>query len=95
MTTVLFACVHNARRSQMAAALFNQLVDPRKARAVSAGTNPGPTVHPVVVDVMREIGVDLSNASTTKLPPRSGAAGTDAGHDGLSRRVPVCARREA
>jgi arsenate reductase len=69
MTTVLFACVHNAGRSQMAAALFNQVADPGKARAISAGTNPGPTVHPVVIDVMREVGGDLSNGSTTKLTP--------------------------
>ena len=41
MTTVLFACVHNAGRSQMAAALFNAAADPRKARAISAGTSTG------------------------------------------------------
>ena len=61
--TVLFACVHNAGRSQMAAALFNALVDPAKARALSAGTKPGPAVHPEVAEVMREIGVDLSSAT--------------------------------
>jgi arsenate reductase len=64
---VLFACVHNAGRSQMAAAWFNQLADPSKARAISAGTNPGPRVHPEVVTAMREVGVDLSAAPTTKL----------------------------
>jgi arsenate reductase len=69
MTTVLFACVHNAGRSQMAAALFNQLADPGKARAVSAGTSPRPAVHPQVVDAMREVGIDLSKTSTTKLTP--------------------------
>ncbi|OFW03475.1 MAG: arsenate reductase [Acidobacteria bacterium RIFCSPLOWO2_02_FULL_68_18] len=67
MTTVLFACVHNAGRSQMAAAWFNHMVDPAKARAISAGTHPGPRVHPVVVDAMREVGLDLSNAAATKL----------------------------
>jgi len=67
MTTVLFACVHNAGRSQMAAALFNQIADPAKAKAISAGTNPGPRVHPEVIEVMREIGVDLAGTSTTKL----------------------------
>ena len=51
----------------MAAALFNRLADPATARAVSAGTNPGPAVHPAVVTVMNEIGVDLSAATTTKL----------------------------
>jgi arsenate reductase len=67
MTTVLFACVHNAGRSQMAAAWFNRLSDPAKARAISAGTDPGPRVHPEVIDVMREVGVELSNARTTRL----------------------------
>jgi arsenate reductase (thioredoxin) len=57
---VLFACVHNAGRSQMAAAWFNELSDPRKARASSAGTEPGTQVHPVVVTAMKEVGVDLS-----------------------------------
>jgi arsenate reductase (thioredoxin) len=69
MTTVLFACVHNAGRSQMAAAWFNQLADPAKARAISAGTNQGPSVHPEVVEAMREVGVELSGAPTTKLTP--------------------------
>jgi arsenate reductase (thioredoxin) len=60
MKTVLFACVHNAGRSQMAAAWFSALADPRKARAVSAGTEPGTRVHPEVLDVMREVDIDLS-----------------------------------
>jgi arsenate reductase len=67
MKTVLFACVHNAGRSQMAAAWFNLLADRTKARAISAGTDPGPRVHPEVVAVMSEEGVELSNASTTRL----------------------------
>jgi arsenate reductase len=67
MKTVLFACVHNAGRSQMAAALFNELADPTKARAVSAGTDPGPRVHPEVLQAMSEIGIDLSGASTRRL----------------------------
>lgn len=62
MKTVIFACVHNAGRSQMAAAFFNALVDRELARAVSAGTQPGPRVHPEVVAAMSEVGVDLSNA---------------------------------
>jgi len=60
MKTVLFACIHNAGRSQMAAAWFNALSDPAKARAVSAGTAPGTRVHPEVLDAMREVGIDLS-----------------------------------
>ena len=67
MNTVLFACVHNAGRSQMAAAWFNLLSDPARARAISAGTDPGPRVHPEVVTAMREVGVDLSGAPTAKL----------------------------
>ena len=60
MERVIFACVHNAGRSQMAAAFFAQMADPLRAEAVSAGTQPGGRVHPEVVDVMREVGVDLS-----------------------------------
>jgi len=67
MKTVLFACVHNAGRSQMAAAWFNLLVDPTRAHAISAGTAPGRRVHPEVVTVMSEVGVDLSHAPTSKL----------------------------
>lgn len=69
MKTVLFACVHNAGRSQMAAAWFNALADPARARAISAGTDPGPRVHPEALTVMREVGVDLAAASTTRLTP--------------------------
>ena len=59
--TVLFACVHNAGRSQMAAAWFNDLADPTKARAISAGTEPAERVHHEVVEVMKEVGLDLSH----------------------------------
>ncbi len=67
MKTVLFACVHNAGRSQMAAALFNKLADPTKACAVSAGTEPGKAVHPEVILVMHEEGIDLAAAVPQKL----------------------------
>lgn len=59
---VLFACLHNGGRSQMAAAFFNILADQKKARAISAGTQPAPRVHPEVADAMRELGIDLSQA---------------------------------
>ena len=59
----LFACVHNAGRSQMAAAWFNKLADPAKAAAISAGTEPGTKVHPEVLSAMQEVGVDLSTAT--------------------------------
>jgi protein-tyrosine-phosphatase len=67
MFTVIFACVHNAGRSQMAAAFFNHLADPQKANAVSAGTEPGERVHPEVQAAMQEVGIDLSGASPRKL----------------------------
>lgn len=67
MKTIIFACVHNAGRSQMAAAWFNLLADPAKARALSAGTQPGERVHPEVVEAMREAGVDLSDARPKRL----------------------------
>ena len=69
MKTIIFACVHNAGRSQMAAAYFNELVDPRTARALSAGTRPGDRVHPEVVQVMQEEGIDLRGARTQQLTP--------------------------
>jgi arsenate reductase len=74
--TVLFACVHNAGRSQMAAALLNALADPLKARAISAGTRPGSEVHPEVAEAMREIGLDLSSA-TPRLLTSELAAGVN------------------
>jgi arsenate reductase len=67
MTTILFACVHNAGRSQIAAAWFNQLADRAKARAISAGTDPGERVHPEVVEAMREVGIDLDGIVPQKL----------------------------
>ena len=67
MRTFIFACVHNAGRSQMSAAFFNQHVDPKLAHAISAGTRPAEHVHAVVVDAMREVGIDLSNARPQKL----------------------------
>ena len=67
MRTYIFACIHNAGRSQMSAAFFNQLADPIRAHAISAGTQPADHVHPIVIDVMREVGIDLSIAKPQKL----------------------------
>jgi len=67
--TVLFACVHNAGRSQIAAALFNTYADRSKARAISAGTQPATRVHPEVVEAMRARGIDVSTAVPQKLTP--------------------------
>lgn len=59
---VVFACVENAGRSQMAAAIFNKLANPDRAVAICAGTHPRGAIHPEVVEVMREIDIDLSGA---------------------------------
>jgi arsenate reductase len=67
MKTVIFACVHNAGRSQMAAAFFNSLVDPDAARAISAGTQPGECVHPEVLEAMREVRIELAGVKPQKL----------------------------
>jgi arsenate reductase len=67
MDRVIFACVHNAGRSQMASAFFSTMVDPSRAESISAGTEPGDQVHPEVVQVMREIGIDLSAHTPRKL----------------------------
>lgn len=60
MKTVLFVCVHNSGRSQMAETFFNRLAK-GKARALSAGTDPADATLPAVVKVMREVGIDVSN----------------------------------
>ena len=62
LKTYLFACVHNAGRSQMATALFNLYADRSGCLAISAGSQPADHIHPEVMQVMREIGVDLSSA---------------------------------
>ncbi len=64
---VLFACLHNAGRSQMAAAFFNAAADPSRARATSAGTEPADALNPTVVAAMREAGIDLSGVSPQRL----------------------------
>lgn len=69
MKRVLFACMHNAGRSQMAAAFFRALADPAKAEALSAGTQPGVRVHPEVVAAMGEVGIDLAGARPRLLTP--------------------------
>jgi len=67
VNTVIFACIHNAGRSQMAAAWFGALADATKARAISAGTDPGTRVHPEVLEAMREVGVDLGDRRPQQL----------------------------
>src|SRR3954454_6612929 len=60
MATALFVCRQNAGRSQMSAALFERASGGRH-RALSAGTTPGDRVHPEVVEVIRELGIDLTD----------------------------------
>ncbi|HEU4952137.1 MAG TPA: hypothetical protein VFT46_09285 [Holophagaceae bacterium] len=67
METVIFACVQNAGRSQMAAAFFNALADPAKAQALSAGTRPAAQVHPEVAATMAEAGLPLAGAAPRRL----------------------------
>ncbi|HEX5192289.1 MAG TPA: arsenate reductase ArsC [Solirubrobacteraceae bacterium] len=60
MSSVLFVCLHNAGRSQMSQALFERTAGGRHT-AASAGTDPADAVHPEVIEVMRELGIDLSD----------------------------------
>jgi arsenate reductase len=60
MPNALFVCLHNAGRSQMSQALFERAADGRHG-ARSAGTTPGDEVHPQVVEVMSELGIDLAD----------------------------------
>ena len=66
MVTVLFVCVHNSGRSQMAEAIFNRLSGGRH-KGISAGSNPAEAVNPVVVEALREIGIDISGRRPRKL----------------------------
>jgi arsenate reductase len=74
MKTVLFVCVGNAGRSQMAEGFFNHLAN-GKARAISAGTKPASAVDPKTIEVMREVEIDISaarpKALTMEMPDRA------------------------
>lgn len=87
--TVLFACVHNAGRSQMAAAWFNALADRSKARAISAGTEPGTRVHPEVVAAMHEAGIELEGAAPRKLTDELAATASALVTMGCGEACPV------
>jgi arsenate reductase (thioredoxin) len=78
MKRVLFVCVHNAGRSQMAEAFFNQLARERGVRAVaeSAGTAPGDGINPVAAQAMAEVGVSLAGQKPRLLTPER-VAGAD------------------
>jgi protein-tyrosine-phosphatase len=68
MANALFVCLHNAGRSQMSQALFDQAADGRHSSR-SAGTTPGERVHPEVVEVMNELGIDLAGRRPRALTP--------------------------
>ena len=71
MARVLFVCLHSAGRSQMSKALFERAAGGRH-EAESAGTEPAERVHPEVVEVMHEIGIDLSGRTPRKLTQEDG-----------------------
>jgi len=66
MKKVLFVCVGNSGRSQMAEAFFNNIAK-GKAEASSAGTNPAAIVDPQVVQAMQEVGIDISGYTPKKI----------------------------
>lgn len=74
MAHALFVCLHNAGRSQMSRALFEEAAEGRHS-AESAGTTPGDRVHPEVVTVMAELGIDVADIKpqllTTELAERA------------------------
>ena len=63
---ILFVCVHNSGRSQMAEAILDKLATGR-VRSISAGTEPSEAINPTVVEVMREVGIDISHHQPKKL----------------------------
>lgn len=91
MRLFLFACVHSAGRSQMAAALFNRAADRSRARAIAAGTQPAERVHPVVVEAMREVGIDLSHARPQKLTDELAAKADTLITMGCGEQCPIVA----
>ena len=76
MKTVIFACLNNAGRSQMAAAFFTKYAAPTKAKAVSAGAAPAAGVHPEVIASMNEVSIDLSQVRPVLFTPDMAAKAT-------------------
>lgn len=81
MKKVLFICVHNSGRSQMAEAFFNEMAK-GKAIAISAGTEPGTGVNPTVVEAMGEVDIDISH-NMPKLLTMDGGKLRPRNHHGL------------
>jgi len=63
---VLFVCIENAGRSQMAEAFFKKFTE-NKFNVISAGTTPSPKLNPIVIEVMKEIGIDMTDKSPKTL----------------------------
>jgi len=95
MKTVVFACVHNAGRSQMAAAWLNKLAGRDVAEALSAGTQPASRVHPEVLEAMREVGLDLSAAKPRLLTSELLESATHLVTMGCGEACPVAPRHVA
>ena len=90
--TVLFVCVHNAGRSQMAAGFLQHLAGDR-IDVLSAGSQPADQVNPVAVEAMAEVGIDIAREVPKVLTDVRRPRGRRRGHDGLRRRVPVLPRQ--
>lgn len=89
MKTVLFACTHNAGRSQMAVAFLNILANLAEVKAISAGTKPAIQVHPVVAEVMKEVGIDLSQEKPTLLTEELASKATHLVTMGCDETCPI------
>ena len=66
LKSILFVCVENAGRSQMAEGFFNKYA-PKGYKGISAGTKPVSQINPIAVEVMREAGIDISNQKSKEL----------------------------
>ena len=84
---VLFVCVHNAGRSQMAAALLDHHAQGR-VRVRSGGSAPGERIDPAVAEALAEIGLDLSKEFPKPVTDEAVRGGRRRHHHGLRRRLP-------
>ena len=90
--TVLFVCVHNAGRSQMAAGYLEHLAGDR-IQVLSAGSQPADQVNPAAVQAMSEVGIDIASEQPKLTHRLRRPDRRRRGHDGLRRRVPVLRRQ--
>ena len=90
--TVLFLCVHNAGRSQMAAGWLRHLAGDR-VQVFSGGSEPADQVNPAAIAAMDEAGIDISGRTAAALDRRRCPRGRRRGHDGMRRRLPGVSRQ--